>query len=102
QPPRWSPSPPVADAYRKTGRARDAIRLCREGLGRFPQYVTARLILAKALLDEGDPDAALSEGPGSLDMSPHHAQAHRRAADLHRRAGALAAAVAHLEQAVRL
>ena len=55
---------PLADAYRKTGRVRDAIRLCREGLERFPQYVTARLILAKALLDEGDPDAALSEVQG--------------------------------------
>src|SRR6478736_4430438 len=77
---------PLADAYRKTGRVRDAIRLCREGLERFPQYVTARLILAKAILE----------------TSPHEAQAHRLAADLHRRAGALAAAVAHLEQAVRL
>jgi tetratricopeptide (TPR) repeat protein len=93
---------PLADAYRKTGRVRDAIRLCREGLERFPQYVTARLILAKALLDEGDPDAALSEVQGILEASPHEAQAHRLAADLHRRAGALAAAVGHLEQAVRL
>lgn len=93
---------PLADAYRKTGRVRDAIRLCREGLERFPQYVTARLILAKALLDEGDPDAALSEVQGILEASPHEAQAHRLAADLHRRAGALALAVGHLEQAVRL
>src|ERR1043166_4621934 len=82
---------PLADAYRKTGRVRDATRLCREGLERFPQYVTARLILAKALLDEGDPDAALSEVQGILETSPHEAQAHRLAADLHRRAGALAA-----------
>src|SRR4029079_18288852 len=57
----------LADAYRKTGRVRDAIRLCREGLERFPQYVTARLILAKALLDEGDPDAALREAQGLRD-----------------------------------
>jgi len=93
---------PLADAYRKTGRARDAIRLCREGLERFPQYVTARLILAKALLDDGDPDAALDEVRAILEASPHEAQAHRLAGDLYRWAGALANAVHHLEQAVRL
>lgn len=93
---------PLADAYRKTGRVQDAIRLCREGLERFPHYVTARLILAKALLDEGNPDGALSEVRAILEASPHEAQAHRLAGDLYRRAGALVDAVGHLEQAVRL
>ena len=93
---------PLADAYRKAGRARDAIRLCREGLDRFPQYVTARLILAKALLDDGNPDGALDEVHAILAASPQEAQAHRLAGDLYRRAGALGDAVRHLEQAVRL
>src|SRR3984893_9947550 len=69
---------------------RDAIRLCREGLERFPQYVTARLILAKALLDDGDPDAALDEVRAILEASPHEAQAHRLAGELSRRSGAAA------------
>src|SRR4026208_415376 len=95
---------PLADAYRKTGRTGDAIRLCREGLERFPHYVTARLILAKAPLAGGDADG----GPGggragaSLEARPHGARAHRLAGDLYRRAGALGDAVRHLEQAVRL
>ncbi len=93
---------PLADAYRKAGRIHDAVRLCREGLARFPQYVTARLILAKALVDGGDPDGALDEVRGILDTSPHEAQAHRLAGELHRRSGALGEAVSHLEQAVRL
>jgi tetratricopeptide (TPR) repeat protein len=93
---------PLADAYRKAGRIADAVRLCREGLARFPHYVTARLILAKALLDEGDADGALSEVRAILETSPHEAQAHRLAGDLYRRAGALGDAVRHLEQAVRL
>ena len=93
---------PLADAYRKAGRTRDAIRVCREGLDRFPQYVTARLILAKALLDDGDPDGALREVQAILSASPQEAQAHRLAGDLYRRAGALGDAVGHLEQAVRL
>lgn len=93
---------PLADAYRKAGRARDAVRLCREGLARFPQYVTARLILAKALLDDDNPDAALDEVRAILAASPQEAQAHRLAGELYRRTGALAEAVRHLEQAARL
>lgn len=93
---------PLADAYRKGGRPGDAIRLCREGLERFPQYVTARLILAKALVDDGNPDGALDEVRAILAASPQEAQAHRLAGDLYRRAGALGDAVQHLEQAVRL
>jgi tetratricopeptide (TPR) repeat protein len=93
---------PLADAYRKAGRARDAIRLCREGLERFPHYVTARLILAKALLDDGHPDGALAEVQAILAGSTQEAQAHRLAGELYRRAGSLGDAVRHLEQAVRL
>jgi tetratricopeptide (TPR) repeat protein len=93
---------PLADAYRKTGRTREAIRLCREGLERFPEYATARLILAKALLDEGDPEAALAEVRGILDQSPADAPAHRLAGELHRRAGRLAEALPHLRQALAL
>lgn len=93
---------PLADAYRKVGRTREAIRLCREGLGRFPEYATARLILAKALLDEGDAEAALAEVRGILDQNPADAPGHRLAGDLHRRAGRLTEAIAHLRQAVAL
>jgi tetratricopeptide (TPR) repeat protein len=93
---------PLADAYRKAGRTQDAIRLCREGLARFPQYVTARLILAKALLDDGNSDGALDEVRAILATSPREAQAHRLASELYRRAGAFGDAVGHLEQAVRL
>src|SRR5262245_20665996 len=52
---------PLADAYRKIGRTREAINLCREGLARFQHYTTARLILVKAHLDDGNPEAALAE-----------------------------------------
>ena len=43
----------LADLYRKAGRTRDAIALCRNGLTRYPHYTTARLILAKALVADG-------------------------------------------------
>jgi tetratricopeptide (TPR) repeat protein len=93
---------PLADAYRKAGRTREAIRLCREGLARFPYYTTARLILAKALLDDGDPEAALKEAEAVLATSPRDAEAHRLAGLAHRRAGRVEQAVEHLRHAARL
>jgi tetratricopeptide (TPR) repeat protein len=92
----------LADLYRKTGRTREAITLCREGLERVPAYATARLILAKALLDEGDTEGALAEVRTILDANPADAPAHRLAGELHRRAGRLAEASTHLAQVVAL
>ncbi len=93
---------PLADAHRRAGRPGEAIRLCREGLERFPDYATARLILAKALVDGGDPEAALAEVRVILQGNPADAQAHRLAGDLERRAGRLPEALAHLRQAAAL
>ena len=93
---------PLADAYRKTGRTREAIRLCREGLERFPEYATARLVLAKALVDAGDPEAALAEARAIVQANPADAPAQRLAADLERRGGRVSEALAHLRQAVAL
>jgi tetratricopeptide (TPR) repeat protein len=93
---------PLADLYRKAGRTREAIRLCRDGLGRFPHYNTARLILAKALLDIGDPEGALAEVKAALEKSSRDAEAHRLASEVHRRAGRLDQALGHLRQAVKL
>jgi tetratricopeptide (TPR) repeat protein len=93
---------PLADAYRKAGRTEDAIRLCREGLERYPEYGTARLILAKALLDAGDPEGALAETHRLLAQTPADAQAHRLAAELYRRLARLDESVTHLRQAVAL
>jgi tetratricopeptide (TPR) repeat protein len=93
---------PLADAYRKAGRARDAIELCRDGLARFPQYHTARLILAKAHLDEGDAGAALSVLETVREAGVRDAEAYRLAGELYRRAGRLNQAVERLAEAVRL
>ncbi len=93
---------PLADAYRKAGRTREAITLCREGLARFPDYATARLVLAKALLEEGDPDGALTEVRAILAGNPADAQAHRLAGELERRAGRIPEALTHLRRAAAL
>ena len=92
----------LADLYRKAGRPADAIATCRAGLQRYPHYTTARLILAKTLLAENDPDAALAEIEAILQVSPKDVQCHRLAAEAHRRMGRLDAAVRSLENAVAL
>jgi len=92
----------LADLYRKAGRSAEAVALCRQGLGRYPHYATARLILAKALVAEGRPDEALAEIERILEASPRDVQSHRLAAEVHRRAGRIDAAVQHLQAAVRL
>lgn len=78
---------PLADAYRKAGRIREAIALCQDGLGRYPHYFTARLILAKALMAAGSEDQALAELTVLVEQSPDDVQCHRLLADLHRRRG---------------
>jgi tetratricopeptide (TPR) repeat protein len=92
----------LADLYRKAGRTRDAIGLCREGLQRHPRYATARLILAKALLEAGDIDGALTELATILQATPKDVQCHRLAAEAHRRRGDVDAALRHLERVVTL
>jgi len=92
----------LADVYRKTGRTGDAVTLCREGLVRYPNYTTARLILAKALAAEAQFEAALAEVRTVLDVSPNDVQCHRLAAEILRRCGDLEGAGRHLELAVRL
>jgi tetratricopeptide (TPR) repeat protein len=92
----------LADAYRKAGRPAEAIAACRVGLERFPRYSTARLILAKAQIDEGLLDEALGELNLLLAASPRDGEAHRLAGELHLQAGRWQDARRHLEAAVDL
>ena len=90
----------LANLYRKAGRIGEAIRICRDGLARLPQYATARLILAKALASEGALDAAVSEIETILAANPKDVPARRLAAEIERRRGNIDAAAAHLEVVV--
>ena len=92
----------LADLYRKAGRAQDAIALCRQGLVRYPQYTTARLILVKALLAEGRLDEGATEIATMLEQSPKDVQCLRLAAEVERRRGHVDGAAEHLERAVKL
>jgi len=92
----------LADLYRKAGRTRDAVALCRNGLTRYPNYTTARLILAKALVADGQLAPAQAELEVILETTPKDVQCHRLAAEIQRRLGHIDEAVRHLEAAVAL
>ena len=92
----------LADLYRKAGRTRDAVALCRNGLTRYPHYTTARLILAKALVADGQLAPAQAELEAILEVSPKDVQSHRLVAEVQRRLGHIDEAVRHLEAAIAL
>lgn len=93
---------PLAEAYRKAGRTREAIVLCEDGLRRYPHYTTARVILAKAYLDAGNQEGAIEELDAVVSRSPDDIQSHRLLADLAVKRGDLERAVGHLERLVEL
>jgi tetratricopeptide (TPR) repeat protein len=93
---------PLADLYRRAGRTRQAIELCRQGLVRYPHYTTARLVLARALAAEGDLEQAHAELRALLDANPQDVASHRLASEVERRAGRIDAAIEHLDAVVQL
>jgi tetratricopeptide (TPR) repeat protein len=90
----------LADLYRKAGRTRDAVALCRNGLTRYPHYTTARLILAKALVADGQLARLQAELEAILEVNPKDVQSHRLVAEVQRRLGHIDEAVRHLEAAI--
>ncbi len=61
---------PLADAYRKNGEIDEAIELCEKGLERFPDYVSARVILGKCFYDKGATERARDEFTRVLETDP--------------------------------
>jgi hypothetical protein len=51
----------LAEAYRKEGLLEDAVRICRDGLARFPASWSGRLVLGKILLERGAVEEAYDE-----------------------------------------
>lgn len=61
---------PLADAYRKNGQIDEAIGLCEKGLERYPDYASARVILAKCFYDKGATERARDEFARVLEIDP--------------------------------
>ena len=51
----------LAEAYRREGLLEDAIRICREGLTRFPTTLRGRILLGQILLEQGETPEATAE-----------------------------------------
>jgi hypothetical protein len=52
---------PLAEAHRREGLVEDAVRICREGLARFPASLRGRVVLGQCLLDQGAIGEAIVE-----------------------------------------
>jgi tetratricopeptide (TPR) repeat protein len=92
----------LAEEYRRSGRHREAIDVCRTGLSVHPGYLSARVTLARALVEVGDVASAEAEFERVLAQAPDNLVAIRGLADLHYRRGDVAGALAKYNAALAL
>ncbi len=92
----------LAEEHRRAGEYEEAIRVCRVGLAQHPRYISARLTLARALIELGAVDEAAAEIDHVLQVAPENLAAERVRQDLqlrryHLQSGATAMAVATID-----
>jgi tetratricopeptide (TPR) repeat protein len=75
----------IAERFRRAGALERAVTLCREGLQKFPDHISARVTLGWALLDLGQYDDARVELEQVLRRAPDNLAAIRGLAELHDR-----------------
>jgi tetratricopeptide (TPR) repeat protein len=90
----------LAEEYRRAGNADEAIRVCRAGLERHPMYLSARVTLGRALMEQGDFDAAQSEFEYVLLSAPDNLLALRCMAEIHQQRGELGEAYKQYSAAI--
>ena len=73
----------LAEEHRRAGRFEEAIAVCRDGLARYPAYVSARVTLGRALLDSGDVAGALAELEQAVAQAPDNLAAARALESAH-------------------
>jgi hypothetical protein len=77
---------PIAERFRRAGDLDRAISLCREGLQKYPNQISARVTLGWALLEQGGFEDARAELELVLRRAPDNLAAIRGLAELHDRA----------------
>ena len=75
----------IAERFRRAGALERAVELCREGLEKFPDHISARVTLGWSLLDLGKYDDARVELEQVLRRAPDNLAAIRGLAELHDR-----------------
>ena len=93
---------PLAEELRRAGRLDEAVQTCRTGLSFHPEYFTGRATLGRALIDQGELDAALAELTAVLAAAPEHLAALKGVAEIHARRGESAEALDTYRRAYRL
>ena len=76
----------IAERFRRAGDLERAVALCRDGLKKFPDHLSARVTLGWALLDQGQYEEARHELQQVLSRAPDNLAAIRGLAELHDRA----------------
>jgi tetratricopeptide (TPR) repeat protein len=79
----------LAEEYRRLGRFQEAVDVCRRGLERHPAYLSAKVTLARALIELKQLDEAQRTLDDVLRMAPENLAAIRARADLHQRRGSV-------------
>jgi tetratricopeptide (TPR) repeat protein len=92
----------LAEEYRRAGQHSDAVEVCRAGLAIHPGYLSARVTLARALIELGELDAARDELQTVLATAPENLSAIRGLAEVHHRRGDLWAALSQYKMALSL
>lgn len=92
----------LAEALRRAGRIDEAVEACRAGLVHHPEYLSAHVTLGRALVEQGDLDAAEAELTGVLAAAPENLAAVRGLAEIQERRGQQGEALAHYRRALTL
>jgi tetratricopeptide (TPR) repeat protein len=77
----------LAEEYRRAGRLTDAVRVCRDGLTRYPAYASARVTLGRALLALAQHADARAELEAAMSDAPDNRAATRALEELSRLTG---------------
>src|SRR6266487_6099400 len=78
---------PLADAYRKAGLLDHAIELCKSGLQRHPDYVSAHIVYGRCLIDQKNDPGASGVFRNVLALAPENVLALKILAEIAERGG---------------
>ena len=92
----------LAEEFRRSGRLREAVAVCKVGLAIHPNYMSARVTLGRALVELEELDEAQTELEKVLRSAPENLAAIRGLADIHHKRGALGDALTQYRTALNL
>jgi tetratricopeptide (TPR) repeat protein len=92
----------LAEEYRRAGLHRESVEACRAGLAYHPEYLSARVTLARALIELGRLREAERELKAVRKSAPENLTALRGLGDIHRRRGESREALTLFEAALAI